>query len=95
MVRQARSRASAEVYSDIESVGFYRKIKRLLCVPYQFIHFEEFLVRRLFEIGYVPKRSYEQMAVVIGEVIQHRYTVFGPPQDKILVVVLRDFNIFA
>jgi hypothetical protein len=35
------------------------------------------------------------MAVVVGKPIQHCEAVFGPPQDKIFVVIMRVFDVFA
>ncbi len=35
------------------------------------------------------------MAIVVGEAIKHRNTVFGAPQDKIFVVILRGFDILT
>jgi hypothetical protein len=95
MVRQSRTGASAEIHPDIEAVGLYCKSQHFLDVPHQFCHFEKLFVVCLFEIGYVPNRCDEQMAIVIGEAIKHRDTVFGAPQDKIFAVVLRGFNVSA
>ena len=95
MVGQARAGASAEVHPDIEAVRFYRKSQQLLGVPYQFCHFEKLFVVCLFEIGNVLNRCDEQMAIVVGKAIKHRDTVFGTPQNKIFVIVLRRFNISA
>jgi hypothetical protein len=35
------------------------------------------------------------MAVVIWKSIQYRDAVFGPPQNKIPVVILRTFDVFT
>jgi hypothetical protein len=95
MVGQSRSGASAEIDADVEAVGLNRKRKNLLGVPCQLCHFKKFFVVRLAEIVDVPDRCNEQMPVVIREAIHHRDTVFGTPQDKILVVILRGFDIFT
>jgi hypothetical protein len=35
------------------------------------------------------------MPIVIREAIQNRDTVFGTPQDKIIIIILQGFDIFA
>ena len=95
MVRQSRTGASAEIDTDIEAVRLYCKSQHFLGVPHQFCHFEKLFVICLFEIGYVPDRCDKQVAIVIGEAIKHCNTVFGAPQDKIFVVVLRGFDVSA
>jgi hypothetical protein len=44
VVRQPRTGTSAEVHTDVEAVGLYRKSKRLLGIPYQLGHFEKLSV---------------------------------------------------
>ena len=95
MVGQSRSGAPAEIDTDIEAVGLNRKRKDLLGVSCHFGHFKKLLVVRLVEIRDVPNRRDEQMPIVIRKAIQNRDTVFGTPQDKIIVVILRGFDIFA
>ena len=95
MVGQSRSGASAEIDTDIEAVGLNRKRKDLLGVSCHFGHFKKFFVVCLVEIRDVPSRRDEQMPIVIREAIQNRDAVFGTPQDKIAVVILRGFDVFA
>jgi hypothetical protein len=95
MVRQPRAGAFAHVYTDIKAVRPYRKSQRLLGVPDKFCHFKKLFVACCVEIRDVPGRRYEQMAVVVRKAIKHRDAVFGPPQDKIPVVILRGFDVFA
>lgn len=95
MVGQSRPGASAEINADIETMRLNRKRKNLLGVSRQLCHFEKLFVGCLVEIGNMPGRRNEQMPVVIREVIHYRDAVFGMPQDKILVVILRSFDIFA
>ena len=95
MVGQSRTGASAEIDTDIEAVGLNRKRKDLLGVSCHFGHFKKLLVVCLAEIGNMPDRRDEQMPIVIREAIHHRDAVFGTPQDKIIVVILRGFDIFA
>ncbi len=95
MVWQSCAGASAEIDADVKAVWLNRKRKRLLGVPCQFCQFKKLFVVRLAEIRNVPDRGNEQMPVVIREAIHHCDTVFGTPQDKILVVILRDFDIFT
>jgi hypothetical protein len=95
MVGQSRAGASAEIDADVKAVGLNRKRKHLLSVPYQLCHFKKLFVVRFAKIGDVPDRRNEHMPVVIRKSIHHRDTVFGTPQDKILVVILRGFDIFT
>jgi hypothetical protein len=95
MVGQSRPCALAHVYTYIKAVRLYGKSQRLLGVSNQFCHFKKLFVICCVEIRDVPGRRDKQMAVVIGKPIQHRDTAFGPPQDKIFVVVLRGFDIFT
>ena len=95
MVGQSRAGASAEIDTYIEAVRFNRKRKDLLRVSCHFGHFKKLLVVCLAEIGNMPERCDEQMPIVIRETIHNSDTVFGTPQDKILVVILRVFDIFA
>ena len=95
MVGQSRSGASAEIDADIEAVGLNSKRKDLLGVSCHFGHFKKLLVVCPAEIGNMPERRNEQMPIVIREAIHHCDTVFGTPQDKIAVVILRSFDIFA
>jgi hypothetical protein len=95
MVGQSRSGASAEIDTDIETVGLNRKRKDLLGVSCHFGHFKKFLVVCLTEIWNMPDRRDKQMPIVIREAIHHCDAIFGTPQDKIIVVILRGFDIFA
>jgi hypothetical protein len=95
MVGQSRSGASAEIDTDIETVWLNRERKNLLGVSCHFGHFKKLLVVCLVEIRDVPNRRDEQMPIVIRKAIHYRDAVFGTPQDKIVVVILRGFNIFT
>jgi len=95
MVGQSRSSAPAEIDTDIEAVGLNRKRKNLLGISCHFGHFKKLFVVRLTEIRNVPDRRDEQVPIVIRKAIQYRDAVFGTPQDKIIVVILRGFDIFA
>jgi hypothetical protein len=95
MVGQSRSGAPAEINTYIEAVGLNRKRKYLLRVSCHFGHLKKLLVVCLVEIRDVPNRRDEQMPVVIRKAIQNRDTVCGTPQDKIIVIILRSFDIFA
>ena len=95
MVGQSCSGASAEIDTDIEAVRLNRKRKDLLRVSCHFGHFKKLFVVCLTEIRNMPDRRDEQMPIVIRKAIQNRDTVFGTPQDKIIVVILRGFDIFA
>jgi hypothetical protein len=95
MVGQSRSGASAEIDTDIEPVRLNRKRKDLLGIPCHFGHFKKLLVVCLVKIRDMPGRRDEQMPIVIREAIHHCDTVFGTPQDEIIVVILWGFDIFA
>ena len=95
MFGQPRAGASAEIDTDIEAVGLNRKRKNLLGVSCNFGHFKKLLVVCFTEIRNMPDRRDKQMPIVIREAIQNRDTVFGTPQDKIIVVILWSFDIFA
>jgi hypothetical protein len=95
MFGQPRTGASAEIDTDIEAVGLNRKRNNLLGVSCHFGHFKKLLVVCLTEIGNMPDRRDKQMPIVIREAIQNRDAVFGTPQDEIVVVILRSFDIFA
>ena len=95
MVGQSRSGAPAEIDAYIEAVGLNRKRKNLLGVSCHFGHFKKLLVVCLVEIRDVPSRRDEQMPIVIRKAIYHCDAVFGTPQNKIIVVILWGFDIFA
>jgi hypothetical protein len=95
MVGQSRAGAPAEIDADVKTVGLNSKRKNFLGIPRQFGHFEKLFVIRPVEIRDVPGRRNEQMPVVVREAIHHRDAVFGTPQDKIFVVILRGFDVFT
>jgi hypothetical protein len=95
MLGQPRAGTLADVYTDVKTVRLYGKGQCLLGVPCQFCHFEKLVVAGCVEIRNMPDRGNKQVPIVIGKPVQNRDAAFCPPQDKILVVILRGFDVFA
>jgi hypothetical protein len=95
MLGQPGTGTLAHVHTDIKAVRLYRKSQHLLGIPYQFGHLKKLFIGCCIKIRHVPDGGDKQVPIVIGKSIQHHDRVFGPPQNKILVVVLRGFDVFA
>jgi hypothetical protein len=95
MLGQPSAGTFADVYTDVKAVRLYRKGQHLLGIPYQFGHLKKFFIGCCIKIRDVPDGGDKQVPIVIGKQIEHSDTVFGSPKDKIFVVILRRFDVFA
>jgi hypothetical protein len=85
--RQAGPGTSAEIHPNIKTVRLYRQRQGLLRVSDKLAHLQHLFVGGLVKVGDVSGRSYQEVAVVVGEMIQYHQAKAGTPQHKILVVL--------
>lgn len=95
MAGQACACTSAEVHTDIEAVRVDCQRKRFLRFADELGHFEHLVVVGLVEVGDVPQRRYQQVAVVVRVAVQDYDALIGAPKDEILVVLLRGIAVIA
>ena len=65
MSRQAGTGASAKIHSDIKAVRLDGLGQGLLRFSDELCHLEHLHIRGCFKIGYMTRRSYQKMPVVI------------------------------
>ena len=92
---QSRSAASAEIHPDIEAVRFDCQRQGLLRFPDELGKFQKLDVCRHLELGNVPGRRDEYMAVVIGKAVQYDDAFVRSPEYEVLAVLLRMIIIMA
>ena len=92
---QSRSAASAEIHADIEAVGFDCQREDLLRFPDELGQLQKFGVGRLIEVGKVPGRCNQHVAVIIWIAIQYDDAFVRSPEYEVLAVLLRMIEIMA
>ena len=86
---QSRTTASAEIHADIEAVGFDGQRKGFLRFPDEFGQLQHLLIGCLVEVGNMPVRCNQNVAVIIGKAIQYDDALFRSPEYKVFAVLLR------
>ena len=95
MPGESRTAASAEIQSDVEAMRFDCQRQGFLRFPDEFGHLKKFGVVCLVEVGNVPGRCDEYMAVIIGKAVQYDDAFVRSPEYEVLVVLLRMIIIMA